>query len=263
MDLGLKGKRALVTGASAGLGLAAAEALAGEGAALVINSRSEENLKKAASIMQSKTGHKPDFIAGDLSIQGRAEEIARKAIALLGGIDILVSNAGGPPAGKFPQHDRETWDKATTLTLHSAIDLTRALLSGMKERGWGRIIYITSVAVRQPIDNLIISNTLRAGLTGFAKSLSNEMAAFGITVNTVLPGYTDTDRLKVLARTNAEVSGQDIDAIYSGWTSSIPAGRVGRPEELAALIAFLASEKASYITGTAIPVDGGIVKALL
>lgn len=263
MDLGIKGKIALVTGASAGLGLAAAAALAAEGARVAINSRSMANLEKAAIQLKDRIGYSPTIVAGDLSIEGVPEKIVDEVKSRLGKIDILVVNAGGPPPGKFLQHTKETWRQSAELTLFSAINLVRVAVPDMINAKWGRIIFITSVAVKQPIDNLIISNTLRAGVTGFAKSISNELAASGITVNTVCPGYTDTERLKVLAGNIASSSGKSIEEAYLGWTGSIPVGRVGKPEELAALIAFLASEKASFISGTAIPVDGGYYKGLL
>ncbi len=263
MDLKIKNKTALVTGASAGLGFAAAMALADEGVKVAINSRSGENLQKACEKIEKQTGIKPLVVAGDISEADVAENIVKQSADRLGPIDILVSNCGGPPAGLFMQHDKESWKKSADLTLFSAINLSRAVLPGMIEKKWGRIIFITSVAVKQPIDNLIISNCLRAGVTGFAKSISNEYAASGITVNTVCPGYTETERLKNLAQHQSKASGISIDEVYAGWTGSVPAARLGQPEELAALITFLASEKASFITGTSIPVDGGYAKGLL
>jgi 3-oxoacyl-[acyl-carrier protein] reductase len=263
MDLGIKGKKALVTGASAGLGFAAAKVLAQEGVTVAINSRSMENLERAAEKITEATGVAPATIEGDLSKPGVPEKIADEAASGIGGIDILVSNAGGPPAGIFTQLSKNAWEESTELTLLSAINLTRAVIPGMIEKKWGRVVYITSIAVKQPVDNLIISNTLRAGLTGFAKSIANELGASGITINTVCPGYTDTERLKSLAAFKAEAAGVKVEDIYAEWIAQIPVGRVGRPEELAALIAFLASERAAYITGTAIPVDGGHYKGLL
>ncbi len=263
MNLGLKGKKALITGASSGLGFAAAITLAEEGAAIAINSRSQDNLEKAAENIKSKTGITPVIIARDLSLAGMPEKTAAKAKEKMGRIDILVSNAGGPPAGPFMQHEKDTWRKSAELTLHAAIDLTRAVLPDMAANKWGRIIYSTSIAVKQPIDGLIISNTLRAGLTGFAKTISNEYGLSGITVNTVCPGYTDTERLKYLAETLAEKSGVTVEEIYKGWADGAPVGRIGQPEELADMIAFLASEKAAFITGASIPVDGGCYKGLL
>ncbi|MBN2226639.1 MAG: SDR family oxidoreductase [candidate division Zixibacteria bacterium] len=263
MDLGLKDKTALVTGASSGLGFASAMALVREGVSLAINSRSKENLSKAADKIEDETGRRPITVVGDLSGTGTAEVIARAAADRLGAVDILVSNAGGPPAGPFLKHDPDTWRQAAELTLHSAIDLTRAVLPLMQAKRWGRIIYITSMAVRQPADNLIISNTLRAGLTGFAKTISNEFASEGITVNTVCPGYTNTERLGYLAKNISEQTGQSIADVFRGWKESIPCKRLGEPEEPADLICFLASRRAAYITGTAIPVDGGYIKGLL
>jgi 3-oxoacyl-[acyl-carrier protein] reductase len=263
MDLGIKNKIALVTGASAGLGFAAAQTLAEEGARVVINSRSEENLKKAAERINEASGYMPPIFIGDLAEDGVAEKLIADIKKQIGPIDILVSNVGGPPAGEFMEHDKDVWRRSTDLILNSAINLTRGVLSDMKKNKWGRIIYITSIAVRQPVDGLIISNALRAGLTGFAKTISNEFAGYGITINTVCPGYTKTERLTYLARAISESSGKSVAEVYEGWTENIPAGRLGQPEELAALISFLASDKAAYISGSAIAVDGGCYKGLL
>jgi 3-oxoacyl-[acyl-carrier protein] reductase len=263
MDLGIKGKTALVTGASSGLGFAAALALAHEGVQVVINSRSEKNLQAAAIRIEQETGYRPIALKGDLSVDGTAERLVEETVSRVGKLDILVSNAGGPPAGSFLELDKEAWKKSAQPTFHSAVDLARAALPHMLKNRWGRIIFITSVAVKQPIDNLIISNALRAGIVGFAKSISNQVAADGITVNAVMPGYTETERLKYLAKQSAESSGQTEDEIYKVWIDRVPAGRLGRPDELAALIAFLASEKAAYITGAAVPVDGGYIKSIL
>jgi 3-oxoacyl-[acyl-carrier protein] reductase len=263
MELGIKGKTALVTGASAGLGFAAAMSLAEEGVRVAINSRSIENLEGAAKKIKRKTGDYPVIIEGDLTVEGTAEEIVARTVEKLGAVDILVSNAGGPPAGKFLEHAKEAWRASANLTLYSAIDLAREVIPNMIEKKWGRIIFITSVAVKQPVENLIISNALRAGVTGFAKSISNELASYGITVNSVCPGYTETERLKELARYQSETTGRSVDEIYGDWKINIPAGRLGTPGELASLIAFLASDRASYITGTSISVDGGLAKGLL
>jgi len=259
MELGLKGKKALVTGASAGLGAAAALALAQEGVEVTINGRNLERLEKAGGRIQAVTGVKPQLAVGDVSKPEDVERIVQKA----GIIDILISNAGGPPPGDLIDHPKERWLEAADLVLHSAINLTRAVIEEMKERRWGRLIYITSVGVLQPIDNLILSNTFRAGVTAFCKTISNNYAGHGITANCVCPGYTATERLSELAQKVAEASGKAADEIMSGFAASNPAGRVGKPEEPAALIAFLASEKAAYMTGTSIPVDGGLVKALI
>ena len=259
MDLGLNGKTALVTGASSGLGLAAATALAAEGAAVTINSRDRARLEKAAARIAEETGREVSIAVGDIA---SSDDVAAMAAAA-GPVDILVSNCGGPPPGPFVAHSPETWRDGGELVLQSAINLTREVLEGMKERGWGRLIYITSIAVLQPVDDLIISNTYRAGLTGFCKTISNTYAQYGITANTVCPGYTATERLMDLAAKRAEAAGTTPEEAMAAFAAAAPAGRVGRPEELAALIAFLASERAAYITGTSIPVDGGVYKGLV
>lgn len=259
MELGLKGKRALVTGASSGLGAAVALALAAEGVELYINSRDEDRLKAAAGSIEEKTGTRPRVVVGDVSrgadIQQMDDEIDR--------VDILVSNAGGPPPGLFTEISGERWQEAADLVLISAINLTRMVIDGMVRRKWGRLIYLTSIGVLQPIDDLILSNTYRAGVTGFCKTISNTYAKHGITANCVCPGYTATERLASLAASRAEQSGVPVQSIIEGFAAQAPAGRIGRPEELAALVTFLASERASYITGTSIPVDGGAVKGLI
>jgi len=263
MDLGIKNKVALITGASSGLGFAAALELAREGAKIAINSRSAENLKEAGKKIQSETGQEPLELAGDLTNEGFTEELVEKTISHFGRLDILVSNAGGPPAGLFMDHSKETWKKAGDLTLFSAMNLARASIKEMSANKWGRVIFITSIAVKQPIDNLMISNTYRAGLTGFAKSISNEFGKNGITINTVLPGFTDTERLGDLAKFKSNESGLSVEKIYDNWSNDTSVKRIGRPEELASLISFLASDRAGYITGTAIPVDGGYYKGIL
>lgn len=259
MDLNLQGKKALVTGASFGLGKAAAMALAEEGAFLYLNSRSMDNLILTAEEINENTGINPILIDADLTIQEGIDKIATS----ISGVDILISNAGGPPPGKFIDHDDDTWNNAMHLVLESARKLTSLVISGMIERKFGRLIYVTSVGVLQPVDDLILSNTYRAGVTGMCKTISNTYAQYGITANCVCPGYTATDRLKALAKKRADDTGKSVEEIITGFTSQIPAGRIGQPEELAALITFLASPKASYITGTSIPVDGGYVKSLI
>ncbi|MCP4706046.1 MAG: SDR family oxidoreductase [candidate division Zixibacteria bacterium] len=263
MDLGIKNKVALVTGASAGLGLAAAIALADEGAKVAINSRSEDNLKKAAEQIQEITGYIPSIFPGDLAIDGKAEEIVDKVSAEMGTVEILVANAGGPPAGPFMNHSKEVWQKSADVTLFASMNLTRAVIPAMVKKKWGRVVFITSIAVKQPVDGLIISNTLRAGLTGFAKTISNEYAQFGLTINTVCPGFTKTERLHELAKVKSEALGNTPEDIYDSWVSITPAGRLGEPEELAGLIAFLSSKKAAFITGSSIAVEGGSYKGLL
>ena len=261
MELGLKGKRAFVGGASSGLGAAAAMELAAEGAEVVICSRSKDNLAEIAETIKTATGNEPSVIVADLTstsdLERLCDEIKKRQI------DILVCNGGGPPAGQFIDLKPETWDEASELLLRPAVNLTRAIIDGMIERKFGRLIYVTSIAVLQPVDNLILSNTYRAGVTAFCKTVSNNYARHGITANCVCPGYTATERLTDLAEHMAEAEGATVDDIMERFAVSTAAGRVGKPEELAALIAFLAGDKAAYITGCSIPVDGGANKALI
>ena len=174
-----------------------------------------------------------------------------------------MTNAGGPPAGVFEKHDWDTWERAVNLTLRSAVELTRAVLPGMRERKWGRVINVTSIAVKQPVDNLILSNSVRSAVTGFARTLANEVATDGITVNNILPGYTRTERVEQLADSTAAKEGVDRRDILARFEKEIPMRRLGEPNEFAALAAFLASERASYITGQSIAVDGGWIKGSL
>lgn len=263
MDLGLKEKVALVAAASRGLGRAVAEELAAEGAALILCARTEATLNEACQSIERATGGRVLGVAGDIS---KAEDVARITSAGLerfGRVDILVTNSGGPPPGRFESLGQEDWDAAARLLLRSVLELTRAVLPGMKERRWGRILNVTSIAVKQPVDNLILSNSLRAAVTGFARTLANEVAAYGITVNNLLPGYTRTERVEELARSLAASEGLSESEVRARWEAQIPSGRLGEPREFAALAAFLASERASYITGTSITVDGGWTRSLL
>ena len=265
MDLALKGKRALVTGASAGLGAAAALALAAEGAAVVINGRDAARLETAAKKIAGQTGVTPGLAVGDVSKPTDRLKVVNSARDLLkdGIIDILVANSGGPPAGAFLEQHGDIWHEASQLLVDSAVGLTRAFLPAMIEQKWGRLIYITSVAVLQPVDDLILSNTYRAAVTGFCKTISNNYARHGITANCVCPGYTATERLMSLAETRAKAKGTTPKDELAGFAGLVPAARLGRPDELASLIAFLASDRAAYITGSSIAVDGGAHRGLL
>ncbi|WP_419935725.1 SDR family oxidoreductase [Candidatus Palauibacter sp.] len=262
MDFGIEGRVALVAASSQGLGRAVAEELAAEGTHLVMCARGEEALAEAVA---SADGRGPGEVLGipvDLSEPAQVAALAEAALDRFGRVDILVNNAGGPPAGPFEAHDAAAWQAAVRLNLESALQLTRAVLPGMKERGWGRILNITSIAVKEPVDGLILSNSVRAAVTGFAKSLSNEVAAFGVTVNNVLPGFTRTARLDELAAVRAEAGGISTEEVEAGWNAAIPAGRLGEAREFAAVVAFLASERASYVTGVSVAVDGGRTRAL-
>ena len=263
MDLGLKNKVALVAAASRGLGRAVAEELAAEGAALVLCARDAQALAETSAAISERSAVPVLAVAGDVALRSDVSRVVAAGIERFGRIDILVTNAGGPPAGKFEQLTREQWDDAVQLTLFSAIELARYVLPGMKERGWGRILNITSIAVKQPVENLILSNSLRAGVTGFARTLANEVASDGITVNNILPGYTRTERVEELAKMMAEKQGISAVEFKGRWEEEIPMKRLGEPREFAALAAFLVSERASYITGTSIQVDGGWIRSLL
>ncbi|HLE63419.1 MAG TPA: SDR family oxidoreductase [Pyrinomonadaceae bacterium] len=263
MDLGLKEKIALVAASSAGLGRAVAEELAAEGAGLVLCARGSEALNTTREEIAKNTGAAVVAVQADLT---KPEDIARvfdRSVKEFGHIDILVTNNGGPPTGQFETLTQAQWEEAAQLTLYSAIELTRHVLPGMKERRWGRILNITSIAVKQPVENLMLSNSLRAALTGFARTLASEVATAGITVNNIMPGYTRTERLEELAQMLAAKEGISRTAFAARWEEEIPMGRLGEPREFAALAAFLVSERASYITGQSIAVDGGWIRSLL
>jgi 3-oxoacyl-[acyl-carrier protein] reductase len=246
MDLGLRDKVALVTAASKGLGRAAAMELAREGAAVAIAARTAAGVEAAAAEIRAATG------ARGLAVT-----------AIYGRIDVLVNNAGGPPPGRFSEVSDEDWLHAAELTLLSAVRLTRLVLPGMRARRWGRIVNITSISVKQPIATLVLSNALRSGVVAMAKPLAGEVAAEGVTVNNVCPGYFLTDRVRNLAQHTAQAEGRAVSEVLAAQEAAVPMQRIGRPEELAAMIAFLASERAAYITGATIQVDGGQYGGLL
>jgi 3-oxoacyl-[acyl-carrier protein] reductase len=263
VDLGLTNKVALVAASSRGLGRAIAEEFAAEGAALVMCARGDEELQRVASQIREKTGVRVVAIAADVSDSRGVDTVSEAALREFGRVDILVTNAGGPPPGPFESHTPEAWRAAYALTLESTVNMVRAVLPGMKERRWGRILNVTSIAVKQPVQDLILSNSLRAAVTGFARTLANEVGAFNITVNNLMPGYTRTARLDQLAKKIAQTENVAESKAEERWTSEIPMRRLGEPREFAALAAFLASERASYITAQSIGVDGGWIKSLL
>jgi len=262
MDLVLKEKVALIGGASQGLGRAVAEELAAEGCSLVLCARNPQTLNETCDAIREKTGVHVIPASGDLSIRRDVERMFNEGVQRFGQIDILVTNTGGPPAGRFEDLTPENWEDAHQGLLTSVLDLTRLALPGMKERRWGRVLNITSIASKQPVDGLILSNSIRAAVTGFAKTLANEVAEFGITVNNILPGYTATERVDELAQTLAAKEGTDPAGIRARWEAQIPMKRLGRTEEFAAFAAFLVSERASYITGSSVAVDGGWIRSL-
>ena len=265
MDFGLSGRVALVAAGSKGLGRAVAEELAAEGAAVVICARGREALDDTCQAIAASGGRVHGVVA-DVAADGGPAHAVAEAERLCGQVDIVVTNAGGPRAGKFDALAEADWDHAVQLLLTSAVGFARAALPGMRRRRWGRILNILSIAARQPVEGLMLSNTIRSGLIGFAKTLSAEVAADGITVNSLLPGYTRTDRVADLARQMSTGPTGPTGPVPSGpslierWESEIPMRRLAEPREFAALAAFLASERASYITGQAIAVDGGWIK---
>jgi 3-oxoacyl-[acyl-carrier protein] reductase len=263
MDLGLADRVALVAASSRGLGKACALELAREGAKVAICARDGVRLAAAAGEIRAATGAEVLPVETDLTQPGQIESLVAETQQRLGRIDVLVTNNGGPPAGFFEDFDDEAWARAHQLTLMAVVRLIRAVLPAMRAQRWGRIINITSISVKQPVDNLLLSNVYRPGVTGLAKTLSAQVAADGITINNVAPGYTRTDRVLELAESRAADQDKSVDEILAEITAAYPMQRMGEPAELAALVAFLASERASYITGTTIQVDGGYVQGLL
>jgi len=263
MDLGVRGRVAIVAAASKGLGRAVAEELSREGAEIAICSRTAADLEKAAQQIQSIGGREVFWQAMDV---GNVEEVSRFVADVekrFGRVDICVTNTGGPPSKLFSATTNEDWRIWTDQLLMSTVYFAREVLPRMQKNQWGRFLTITSYSVKQPVEGLLLSNSLRAGVTGLVRTLANEYAAHGITVNNVCPGYTRTDRLDDLARMMASRTGATTDEVFAGWKKLIPAGRLGRPDEFAAVVAFLASEKASYVNGVSLTIDGGTTRSLL
>ena len=262
MDLGLKNKVAVVAAASKGLGRAVALELAREGARVAICSRNRDQLRQTAEFIHGETGAEVYYEQVDVSRGDEVRTFVTNTANRFSEIHVLVTNAGGPPAGLFVSLRPQDWLHAFHLNLMSVVRLCSEVVPYMQRNRWGRIINVTSISVKQPLDGLMLSNSIRAAVVGFAKTLSNEVARYNILVNNVCPGYTRTERVEELSASMAERKGVSKDRIVAAWEQSIPMARLGEPEEFAALVAFLASERASYITGTTIPVDGGAIKGL-
>jgi 3-oxoacyl-[acyl-carrier protein] reductase len=263
MDLGLRDKIALVAASSQGLGRACAHALSVEGAKVTICARDDRTLRAAADEIANDTGNQVLAIVADLTSARDCRQVVQETVDFFGGLHVLVTNNGGPPAGYFLDLDDNEWYRAVDLTLMSAIRMIRAAIPHMQEQRWGRIINITSVSVKEPLDDLILSNSLRTGVVGMARTLANQLAVHGITVNNVLPGYILTDRVQELAEARAKAQGRTPGEVLAGFAEPVPMGRIGEPEELAAVVAFLASTQASYVNGTSILVDGGRYRGLM
>lgn len=263
MDLGVKGKVALVAAASRGLGFAVAMRLAAEGAMVAMCSRDQDAVERAGKEVQSATGLEVYAAGCDVTREEEIETFVEEVLRRFGRLDILVTNAGGPPPLLFEQTSIEDWQRAVTLNLISTVALCKASVPHMKRIGAGRIVNITSIAAKQPVENLILSNSARAGVLGFSKSLSIELAPYNILVNTVCPGYTRTQRVIDLAKARIERDGISEAAAYDHWNRQIPLGRLGEPEEFADVVAFLCSERASYVTGTVVQIDGGFVQGII
>lgn len=255
MDLGIAGKRALVLGASRGLGRASAAALAAEGAEVIVAARNGEKLAQVAAAL------KAGIETVDLTDPASVDRLAQAVLAK-GGVDILVNNGGGPPTGSILQVDATAWRNWYQAMAISVFELTRQLLPPMRDKRWGRIITVVSSGVEQPIPNLGQSNAVRASIVGWSKSLANEVAADGITVNCVVPGRIHTERVDEIDAANAKRQGVDVAAVAAQSRATIPVGRYGHPEEFAAVVAFLAGAPAAYVTGSLIRVDGGLIRSI-
>lgn len=263
MDLNLKGKRALLTGSSRGLGFATARRLALEGCDVAINSRSPEPLQAAAESLADESGRNVVPLAGDVADPATATGLIEKAAAALGGLDLLVTNAGGPPAGAFESFDEQTWQHSVELSFLSHVRLIRAALPPLRQSEAASVLTITSYSVKQPIPNLVLSNSIRAATVGLTKTLALELGGDGIRFNSILPGWTKTERVTKLMRHRAEQKGTSIQAEIEKQAADSPLGRMAEPDEFANAAVFLLSPAAGYITGTMLCVDGGMYKGTL
>ncbi len=262
MNLGIKDKTALVTASSRGLGKAIALQLSREGANVAICARGKEELFKTKKEIADRAGGQVIAQAADVTDKSQIKKLVKRVIEEFGSIDILVCNAGGPPSGMAEDVGLNDYREALELNLLSTVNLCYETMPAMKKQNWGRIVNLTSVSAKQPIDTLILSNTARAGVLGFSKSLSTQLAPYGITVNSVCPGYTRTKRVENLAKSFEKAGKGSVQDFFQNIEKIIPMGRLGRPYEIATAVVFLCSEAASYITGVALQVDGGYIKSI-
>ncbi len=263
MDLGLRGKRVIVTASSKGIGFGVARIFAEEGARVVVTSRSRENVDLAVRRLREISGSEILGIQADLRVREDIERLVKETLNTFGGVDVLVYNTGPPKLGTFMELGFEDWEEAVRLLLLSAVWLTRLIVPGMIERRWGRLIYITSSTLKQILPNIVLSNTVRLSTAGLVKSLAHELGGKGITANGIMQGHIKTERTMRIAEDMAMRNKITVDEALKNLTRDIPAGRLGLPEEIGYLAAFLASDKASYINGSMILIDGGYVKAIL
>jgi len=263
MDLGLKGRVAMVLASSKGLGRAIALGFAREGARVTICARGQEALDETKRQIEDETGVGILALTLDVSLRESHTKLVEETLSRFGQIDVLVNNSGGPPAGNLLSLPDSSWQEALDLNLLSTVFMTKEVIPHMMPRRWGRVINLTSYSVKQPVDSLVLSNMARAGVVGFAKTLASELAPHNITVNNICPGVFSTDRHHELARGRAQKLGIDLEEYLAQQASSIPVKRCGEPSELADLVVFLSSERASYITGTTLQIDGGLVRGLL